>query len=265
MSNQIAVFSDLDGCLLDKQTYSFAPAVGTLKRLREAKIPVILASSKTEPEMLQLAEQMALADAPLICENGGTIRWTRRTELSTEESSASELRTILGHPREQILSTLASLKDRFDFRSFVDLGVSGVAKATSLPDDKAALACTRASTEPLLWEDDDSKLPEFQSAIEAAELTLTRGGRFWHVSGRTTKGLAMQAVVAKCYAGFRTIAIGDSPIDQSLLDVADYPIGIPAPDGTRLVKVSATGRFAESPGPDGWDAEVSRAVDSLSG
>lgn len=254
MPLKLAIFSDLDGCLLDKATYSFVAAMPTLDRIKQDGIPLVLASSKTEAEMIPIAHAMGLDDAPLICENGGSVRWSSQSEKVE--------RTVLAVPRDSILGVLTSLKPDFRFRSFVDLGVSGVADCTQLPAEKAALAIQRESTEPLLWDDDDSRLPPFRKAIETAGLTLTRGGRFWHVAGPTTKGKGMRAVLDRCYSGVKSVAIGDSPIDQSMLDIADYPIGIPQPDGRVLVTVHSAGRLASTPGPTGWGETVSSILDA---
>ncbi|GAB5406515.1 MAG: mannosyl-3-phosphoglycerate phosphatase-related protein [Aureliella sp.] len=255
MPQKLAVFSDLDGCLLDKATYSFAPALPTIERLKQLGIPLILASSKTEAEMIPLASAMELDEAPLICENGGCVRWSNQ--------GGQAERIVLGEPRVRILDVLKGLKNEFKFRSFVDLGVGGVAECTQLPVEKAELAVQRESTEPLLWDDEQSRLSGFQAAIEAAGLSLTRGGRFWHIAGATTKGKGMQAVLDRSYPATDSVAIGDSPIDQSLLDIAEHPIGIPQPDGQVLVTVHSGGRIASQPGPAGWAAEVGAVLDAL--
>jgi len=48
---QILIFTDLDGTLLDDQTYDFSPARPALKIIHSRKIPLILVSSKTRAEI----------------------------------------------------------------------------------------------------------------------------------------------------------------------------------------------------------------------
>jgi mannosyl-3-phosphoglycerate phosphatase len=146
--------------------------------------------------------------------------------------------------------------------------VEGIMQATDLPPDRAQASLQRSCTEPLLWKDAQEKLPDFRSALEAARLSLTRGGRFWHVAGQTNKGTAMQEVLKRenqaSEAPAVSLAIGDSPIDQGMLDLADYPIAIPAPDGTVQVNVPAPrGRRATLPGPAGWAETVTSVLDEL--
>ena len=249
----LALFTDLDGCLLNKHDYDFAPALPVLERLQRLEIPVILSSSKTEAEMRPLSVELGLDGCPLVCENGGIVIWNQRTE-----------RQILGVPCERILELLHTLRDRFEFRSFDDLGVDGVMEATDLPREKAAAACDRVCTQPLQYLDQPDRVAELQSEIESHNLTLTRGGRFWHVAGKTTKGVGMQWLLdSHRETKPKSIAIGDSPIDQSMLDIADYPIGIPHPDGSCHVHIGESGRLAQASGSEGWREAVSALLCEL--
>ena len=47
----MVVFTDLDGTLLDKKTYSFEAAREALTELRARNIPLIVVSSKTRAEI----------------------------------------------------------------------------------------------------------------------------------------------------------------------------------------------------------------------
>lgn len=246
------LFTDLDGCLLNKQDYDYTPSLPVLDELRRLQIPVILCSSKTYAEMSQLQQELQLTDYPMTCENGGLIAW----------SADPKTHDILGAKREEILVLLKQLKPEFPFRSFADLGLQGVMEATSLPEESAAKAIQRGCTEPLLWDGEDDQIIDFGCQLQRAGFTLTKGGRFWHVAGKTTKGLAMSKVIERYQqqaAQVLTAAVGDSPIDQSMLDVADCPIGIPQPDRQLLVKIPAsTGIIAGIPGSAGWAEAVKK-------
>lgn len=250
------LFSDLDGCLLNKADYDFRPAVPVLERAIDLDVPIVLASSKTAAEMVPIAEELQLPRAPLICENGGMILW--RDEADRRE--------VTGIARQEILSVLDGLKRDFHFRSFRDLGIAGIVETTSLPLAKARLAADRHSTEPLLWDDGDDRLAGFAERLTAAGLTLTRGGRFYHVAGDATKGAALERVAKKLGATSytRVIAVGDSPIDQSMLDVSDYAVCIPAPDGSLNVSAdSARARVASKAGSEGWAEAVGSVLDEI--
>jgi HAD superfamily hydrolase (TIGR01484 family) len=79
------VFSDLDGTLLDHETYSFDAARPGLDALKSRGIPLILASSKTRAEMQDLAPQLGAAG--LIFENGGGLEWPENLEPANGETS----------------------------------------------------------------------------------------------------------------------------------------------------------------------------------
>ncbi len=252
----IAIFSDLDGCLLNKTDYRFDAAIPLLVRIRNLDIPLVLASSKTESEMRRIAKEMHLADAPLICENGGVV-------FRSHTSSECDAKQVLGAERSDILRVLRGLSGQFRFVSFINMGLAGVMEATDLPAEKAAAALDRHCTEPLLWQDDEGKLPQFASALEAEGLTLTRGGRFWHVAGVCDKGSAMRWVLEHWMTDppRLTIAIGDSPIDQGLLAQADYPIAIPWADGLAHVEINGdNARIAKMPGAAGWADSVGEVL-----
>ena len=49
-----AIFTDLDGTLLDHDTYSWAPAAPAIERIKKLGIPLIAISSKTLAELSHL-------------------------------------------------------------------------------------------------------------------------------------------------------------------------------------------------------------------
>jgi hypothetical protein len=68
----LLMFSDMDGSLLDHHSYSFAAALPMITALEQLDIPLILASSKTRAEILDL--RTALGNRhPFIVENGAAI------------------------------------------------------------------------------------------------------------------------------------------------------------------------------------------------
>lgn len=260
-SRSSIVFSDLDGCLLNAD-YSYREAGPALARLRALGVPLVLASSKTHAEMEPLAEELGTTD-PLICENGGVIAWRG---LSPPDNSGDC--TILGVPRESILQQLHGLREAYRFRSFTDLGVAGIMQATGLSEPQARRAAARMTTEPLIWDDDDERVADFREALTAAGLTLTRGGRFWHVAGSVNKGDGLAAVLEAMSAGSpsrrNAIALGDSPIDLPMLERADLAIVIPAPDGTvRIHPNNPRQIIAPCPGSAGWNAAIMQWLDDL--
>ncbi len=222
---------------------------------------MVLCSSKTWAEMQPMRGELGLERFPMTCENGGVV------VPGNSEGQAAAAGIVLGKSRRQILSVLKDLHQSFLFRSFAQMSVAELVAQTSLSADSASLALQRQCSEPLLWQDEPRRLAEFTQQLKAADLTLTRGGRFLHVAGHTTKGLAAQHLLkhdAQMQPPRLTVAIGDAPIDQSMLDLVDIPIAIPDPDGVFHVKISQPpGIRASAPGPVGWAAALQRIMDRL--
>lgn len=250
------VFTDLDASLLNEEDYDWRGAEATLRWLADCSIPVVLASSKTTAEMRVIASEIG-TKAPLICENGGSIAWP--------DGSSKAVAT----PREQILAELDSHRDAgFQFRSFRDLGIDGVCQSTGLSPEQAAAALQRHATEPLLWDDTPEQLDQIRDRLAASGLTITRGGRFWHVAGEINKATAMRDVVewypSPPAAKPVTVAIGDSPNDQQMLEQADRAILIPDAQGHPKMKVDhAQLHIARRNGSAGWGEAVRSVVESV--
>ncbi|MCA9229764.1 MAG: HAD-IIB family hydrolase [Planctomycetales bacterium] len=259
MNSPLLVFTDLDGCLLNKGDYKYDAALPTIDRLRTLEIPLVLCSSKTQAEMRPLASELNLP-WPLVCENGGLIVWDDQQPV-----------TVLGRPRSSILEVLQTARQAYRFRSFTDLGEAGLRQVANLPHEKAAPALSRECTEPILWEDAEAKLVDFRRFLDEAGLSLTQGGRFWHVAGNVNKGDGMARVVerfsqhAKYGNSCLTVAIGDSPIDLPMLKLADIPVIVPQPDGATMISVDDPQCLqADLPGAAGWAQTVNRILDNYS-
>jgi len=72
------VFTDLDGTLLDHNTYGWEEAIPALELCRTRGVPVILVSSKTRAEMAALRCKLSIS-TPFISENGGGIFFLKET------------------------------------------------------------------------------------------------------------------------------------------------------------------------------------------
>ena len=69
----LMVFTDLDGTLIDHDTYEFTPATEALNTLKNMSAGIVLASSKTTPEISKLREKIGITQWPAIVENGAGV------------------------------------------------------------------------------------------------------------------------------------------------------------------------------------------------
>ncbi|MGD2118315.1 MAG: HAD-IIB family hydrolase [Chromatiales bacterium] len=265
----ILLFTDLDGTLLDHDSYSFDAARPALQRLAQLEAEVIPSTSKTYAEMSGIVEQLGL-DTPFIIENGGAICYPQDYFRYCGETELYQGYEVLftGPTYSNILKTIHQLRDEygFKFRGFKDMDAEEVAADTGLPLENAVKARQRLCSEPLLWQDSNERLAEFIADLSQYGLRLVLGGRYWHAMGNVSKALAMQEMLA-CFtsAGLQqplVIAAGDSPNDAEMLQAADIAIVVRRSDG-RWLEVEGRQQTirTELAGPAGWNQAVLQILD----
>lgn len=261
------VISDLDGTLLDSETYSYTASVPALEALRKRGACLVLASSKTRAEMESIRRRLG-HDGPFIIENGGALCVPAgffRAPLDGAVSRGGYEIIEFGTP---YASLRAALKDmattlNIEIHGFGDLSIEDVAERTGLTHHEASLAKQREYDEPFVLTT-DTLIESVRREAAARGLTCTRGGRFYHLLGSHDKGTACRFLI-QCYrrqfAGLQgrlsTIGIGDSANDLPMLAAVDQPILVQRPDGSydstvRLPHVL----HAPGIGPVGWNAAV---------
>lgn len=259
------IFTDLDSTLLDPETYSWEAAATAVAELKRRGIPLILNSSKTIDELVPLAQELDTR-APLVAENGSVIAMPDAKGASYPENR----HMVLGRRYEDIIFILSQLREKngFDFIGFRDMSPEQVADQTGLSLTEAARARRRKGTEPIRWLDDDTCLEEFRIELDKRGLTLTRGGRFFHVASSQNKGDALRWL-RNYYAepspelDWFTVALGDSANDFPMLVAADQavyvgPRPVPAELTSRIDQLMVTTR----PGPEGWNSAVLSLLDT---
>lgn len=261
------VFSDLDGTLLDHYTYSHEGSRRGIELLRERRVPLILVSSKTFREMERIHRELQL-DTPLIFENGGGIAFP------AEQSPAGMTFAIeyIGAQADQLQRSLDLLRKCIDrpIRMITDMTVDEIVERTGLARDDALLARERATSIPFVIrsgeELDHDRVEQINRELEAHDLALTRGGRFYHLCSRSAnKGSAVPRILQyyrrTCQVDqIVSVGIGDSENDISLLKAVDRAFLVKRGDGTSLAvdfKVQKT----EGTGPAGF----TEAVESVFG
>jgi mannosyl-3-phosphoglycerate phosphatase len=267
----IVVFTDLDGSLLDHDTYLFKNARPALERIRAERIPLVFASSKTRPEIERLQASMGIRE-PFIVENGAAVYFPdgyRQWEIC-EGIRQPPYRVIrLGATYRDIRRFVQAVRPRFNLQGFGDLSAEDIAHLSGLPPVQAGLARQREFTEPFITAD-DSRIPELSALAEASGLTITRGGRFHHLMGASQdKGAAVRCVAAVILRNMgpplRTIGLGDSANDRAMLQSVDLPILIPRPDGSYEDVEVAGLRKPPHPGSRGWNDMVLETLEALFG
>ena len=252
------VFTDLDATLLDHETYSHAAAQPSIDFLISEDIPLVFVTSKTQPEAAELQKKMGLC-APFIVENGGAIFIPRCCSRLYRAGEGADYELIrLGETYDACITLLEDIKEQFGLRGFSHMHHREVAERTGLHEGGARMAKTRFCSEPFIMED-ERLLPELENAVAAEGFVVTKGGRFYHLIGRNqSKGTAVRALLERAEADtgltFRSVGLGDSENDFSMLESVDIPVLIPKHDG-RYADISLPNLIkAPYPGPKGWNA-----------
>lgn len=267
------IFTDLDGTLLDAETYSYEKSLAAVNRVKQMGIPVIFCSAKTRAEQEVYRRKMGIFH-PFIVENGGAIFIPSNYFPFPFDyhKIVDELLVIeLGTPYEEIRTLLNKIKEegKFHFRGFGDMSAEEVARESGLDLESAKLAKQREYDETIAIASGakqshiaSNEADKFLERIKQIGLNWTHGGRFYEVMGNNDKGKAV-AILSNLYrrlwGKIETIGLGDSLNDLPMLSAVDIPILVQKRDYTwENVNLSRL-RKVQGVGPEGW----SRAIEEI--
>lgn len=262
----IIIFTDLDGTLLDMDTYSFDEAKDALRMIEWVKIPLILCSSKTRKEIEVYRERLKNND-PFISENGGAVfipkQYFRKDYLFDKIEKDYKIIEI-GVEYKKLIAIFSELKKNtgLKLRGFSEMKVEEIIKLTGLPEEEAKLAKQREYSESFLLGNKNEETVKIlnDTAIKMG-LTLTEGGRFFNLSISNDKGKAIKRLmnIFKKEIGkdTLTLGLGDSLNDLPLLKSVDFPVLIRKKDRRFEYRIKLKNlKISSLPGPAGWDEEV---------
>jgi len=274
MPTRMMVISDLDGTLLDSETYSSTAAGPALEALKKKGACLVLASSKTRAEVEPIRNRLG-HDGPFIVENGGALYVPvgffgvpLDGAVSRGEYETVEFGTPYATLRAALKDISAVLKVKI--HGFGDMKIDEVAERTGLTHHEATLAKQREYDEPFVL-DNDALIESVRLEAAARGLTCTKGGRLHHLLGPNDKGTACRFLIQRCrrqlaasQGRLYTIGIGDSANDQPMLAAVDQPILVQKPDGSYdPAEQFRHVLYAPGIGPAGWNASILHVVKSL--
>jgi mannosyl-3-phosphoglycerate phosphatase len=262
------VFTDLDGTLLDAESYGWKPAQPALEELARRGVPLVFCSSKTGAEIEAVRREMRNTH-PFITENGGGVFVPQgyfASRLPQGFPVGSYKCMALAMPYGRIINDLEQIAQKagVEVMGFHQMDAQDVAASTGLPLPAAELALEREFDEPFFFVRADAAAESrFMQLARARGLELTRGGRFWHLFQGSDKGRAVRKLM-ELYLASRPpkvcfAALGDSANDLPMLSAVDRAILVPRPDGAfdqEVLSQLPGVRRANAPGPEGWNAAV---------
>lgn len=256
---QALIFTDLDGTLMEHETYSIDPAREMLAELARRQLQPILNSSKTRAEIEAIQRHLDL-DAAFICENGAGLFNYRQSQNQVTEK-------CFGTPLQDWLESVHKIRaqEAYQFQGFSDWSAEEVSTCTGLDEPSAELAKQREFSEPVLWHDSAEALQQFRVALERLDLQILEGGRFLSIQGHYDKATAMNWLQQQDEnRGKVIVALGDSPNDEAMLNAANIAVVVKSAKSDRLQLDQPEHIIHTSnPGPAGWQAAMEEVLRML--
>lgn len=226
------VFTDLDGTLLELETYAYDHAQPAVELLKTRQIPLIFCSSKTRGEQEFYRHELKVED-PFVVENGSAI-FIPKDYFNFSypyQKSASGYHIIeLGRPVAEIRHSLAKIRTRLklNFYGYGDLSIAEISRLTGLDEEGAKRAAQRDYSETILESElSPDLLPWLQRDLILEGLTGVTGSKFYTITGAgSDKGhavLLLSVLFRRKFGRVVTIGLGDSSNDAPFLAVVDRP------------------------------------------
>ncbi len=260
------VFTDLDGTLLDHETYSWDAARPAIERLKLCEVPWVLVTSKTRAEVELWRKQLDNRH-PFVVENGAAA-FVPRDYFPFQVPGAEQRDDYevleWGKNYGYLVSRLkeASRQSRCPVRGFQEMSAAEVSFTCDLPLEQAALAKQREYDEPFRILD-LNRADQLLRAIEKQGGRWTKGGRFWHITGENDKAravIALQQLFERAYGPVETIGLGDAINDAPFLKVVSVAVLVRSRGSVKLKAAVPKGILTRQRGPAGWNETLLKMI-----
>ena len=255
----IIIFTDLDGSLLHRDTFSFDPIKEYIKSLVNKGIIIIPNSSKTEKEIEKFNDELGM-DLPYISENGSSI-----CGLNLINSNFPN-KIVLSREKDELIKIFnekipENLKNKCV--QLLKINTKEQEKIFGQRKNKLKNALNRKYTLPLLFMGDKNEKNKLLKILNSNSLTLQEGGRILNLCDNINKVKSMNKVIKifkKTEEKIKTIAVGDNYNDLDMLKNCDIPCLV-FNDQFKLDQINIENLiFSNKPSPEGWADVVKTAL-----
>ena len=216
------IFTDLDGSLLDRDTFKFDEIKDYLKKLLSKGIFIIPNTSKTEKEILEFNNELG-SNLPYISENGAAINGLDLLNSNLPKE------LILSRDKNNLInifkkSVPENLQNKCKWLSEMDKKKQSL--IFGLEDEKLKMALDRKYTIPFVFEGNKNAKNKLFKIVKNKGLALQEGGRVINLTDKVNKAKALQVFVRffkKNNKEVKTIAVGDNYNDLDMLKTSDFP------------------------------------------
>ena len=253
------VFSDIDGTFMDHKSYSYSILKKYILLLRN-RCQLIFNSSKTFEEINELNKTLKIF-SPFIVENGACIFFPENYDQISFDKNFFKHSNYFGYKltkknSQSLITEINHLKKKYKFSFFSEISDFKLKKITNLDIKKLKKSRMRMFSNPLFWEDDESKKDQFEKEINGLGYEISFGGRFFHLSDSYNKGKAvkefLKMVNFKNKIIYKTISVGDSNNDLSMLEQTDYSCIIKSSKKKLLLNKKNNNYYSKKFAPEGW-------------
>ena len=223
LNSSILIFTDLDGTLLNRDTFKFDGIKTFLNELITKNIIIIPNSSKTEQEIIEFNNE-ANFKFPFISENGSIIH--NLNFLSDEfpdkivlAKNIYEIQNIFDKNIDQDLKSKCKV--------ISNLTTSEQIQIFGLPENKLKNVFKRTCTIPIKFVGNNEEKLLLKNMLLEIGLDFKDGGRVLNLGDRINKADAMKKIIIMLEHKFKskpkTIAVGDNHNDLEMLKNSDIP------------------------------------------
>ncbi|MDZ4246098.1 MAG: mannosyl-3-phosphoglycerate phosphatase [Dehalococcoidia bacterium] len=257
------IFTDLDGTLLDLETYTCEKALSSIEDLRKRGIPVVFCSAKTRAEQEIYRRQLKIPD-PFIVENGGAIFIPEDYfpfDFDYQKVQDGYRVIVLGISYLEVRRILERIcrDNRVKITGFGDLSAEEVSALTGLDVPASHRAKAREYEETINLEGGSGERDRILKLVREAGLNYAAGARFYGIMGPNDKGKAARILMGlfrRKLGDILTIGLGDSPNDIPMLSEVNIPILVQKPGGAWEDVSLPNLRKVKGIGPVGWAAAI---------
>ena len=257
--NNILLFTDLDGTLLNKKTFEFKAALDLVKNCVKKGINIIPNSSKTDLELDEICENLEIPKV-YISENGSCIYGLNFLSEKLNE------KICLSRNKETIFKNFS---DNINFKLqkkcliLENETLQNQIEVLGLPKNKISKAMNRKFSMPFIFLGNKEEEVELKNSVKKHGLNIQFGGRVLSLGDKVSKGNAMMRFISllsnETKKNYVSICVGDNENDFDMLDKCDYPCLVKN-GPLKNINFKNQCMVSKKEAPDGWVEVVNKTL-----
>ena len=260
--NNILLFTDLDGTLLNKKTFEFKAALNLIKNCISKGINIIPNSSKTDLELDEICENLEIPKV-YISENGSCIYGLNfLSENLNEKVYLSRNKAVIF----KNFSDNINVKLKKKCLILENETLQNQIEVLGLPQNKISKAMNRKFSMPFIFLGNADEEIELKKNVKKNGLNIQFGGRVLSLGDKVSKGKAMMRFISllsnETKKNYVSICVGDNENDFDMLDKSDYPCLV---KNGPLKNINFKNQcvFSKKEAPDGWVEVVNKTLNII--